>query len=806
MTNQPPPSSLDPLRGAVASSRTGVRPLGLALAICAGLLLLVWVRYQPPAPRPASAPAAKFSAARAEAFLAPLVGNGQPHPVGSAADGLIRQAIAGDLERLGYEPHVEAGFACSYDQTCAQVQNVVARLHGTKAGKVILVAAHYDSVPAGPGASDDGASVATMLEVARALRAGPAPRHSVVFLFDEGEEAGLLGAVAFVAESRWAREVGAAVNLEARGTSGPSLMFETGRHSLWLMPLFARAVPRPLANSLSYAIYRRLPNDTDFSIFRKHGFDGFNFAFIGSVSHYHTPLDNLQNLDPGSLQSQGDHALGIISALANAKLGLPTPGQAVFFDVAAWRMVWWPLGWTLWMAAIALALILICVMRLWMRGRLRGKYFLAALIIPPVAGVLAWVLSSGLMGILRKTDAVPGGWVAHPVPLIAACWLAGILPAWFFSHHRFRIEEIWSAAWVWWGALAAIVSVVLPEGSFVWLVPALSAGIFGLGMIASDSELALLLAAIAPACVAALFTFQTALPLYTAMGTASLPVVAVLLALLGLTLSPLVVHAGRKWRFAAAAILTFGVFVFALVAAVLPPYTPQSPERMSEYFIQNSNTGQAHWLVTPESGVLPAALDRVAKFERGAGTLFPWFPSSVPAFVADAPPVSEPGPSWTIEKSQLKDGRLEVQAHIASPRGAPLVALLFPPLVRVFSFSVNGVSVPPTPRRFARLLPSWRRFSVVTTPPEGVDVTFVQSVPQGAGTQSGGTAHERLVLLDESYDFPPTGNALLAARPAYAVRSQSGDVTIVEREVNAYAMPLAQSKAESLNHPATRGR
>ena len=210
---------------------------------------------------------------------------------------------------------------------CARVTDVIAPvLPGT--GKAIIMLAHYDSVPAGPGASDDGAGVGAMLEIARALKAGPAPRHPVIFLLDEGEEAGLLGAVAFVEQSPWAHEVGAAVNLEARGTSGPSLMFETGSHSLWLMPLFARAVPRPLANSLYYAVYRRLPNDTDFSVFRKHGFDGFNFAFIGGVTRYHTPLDNLRHLDPRSLESQGEHALGLVRALANAELGAPAPGRA----------------------------------------------------------------------------------------------------------------------------------------------------------------------------------------------------------------------------------------------------------------------------------------------------------------------------------------------------------------------------------------------------------------------------------------------------------------------------------------------
>ena len=92
----------------------------------------------------------------------------------------------------------------------------------------MLLAAHYDSVPAGPGAGDDGVGVASVLEIARVLRQLPALRHPIILLIDEGEEAGLLGARLFVAEHPAARTVRAVVNLDARGDSGPSLMFETG--------------------------------------------------------------------------------------------------------------------------------------------------------------------------------------------------------------------------------------------------------------------------------------------------------------------------------------------------------------------------------------------------------------------------------------------------------------------------------------------------------------------------------------------------------------------------------------------------
>jgi len=80
-----------------------------------------------------------------------------------------------------------------------------------------------------------------------------------------------------------AAQVKAAVNLEARGTSGPSLMFETGSANAWLMHLYESVVARPFTNSMYYVVYKLLPNDTDFTVFKKAGYQGFNFGFIGNV-------------------------------------------------------------------------------------------------------------------------------------------------------------------------------------------------------------------------------------------------------------------------------------------------------------------------------------------------------------------------------------------------------------------------------------------------------------------------------------------------------------------------------------------
>ncbi len=66
-----------------------------------------------------------------------------------------------------------------------------------------------------------------------AVRAGPPLKTDVIFLFTDGEEEGMLGASAFVAEHSWARDVRVAANFEARGNAGESELFETRRRG-WL--------------------------------------------------------------------------------------------------------------------------------------------------------------------------------------------------------------------------------------------------------------------------------------------------------------------------------------------------------------------------------------------------------------------------------------------------------------------------------------------------------------------------------------------------------------------------------------------
>src|SRR5919198_2687774 len=216
-----------PLARAVLSPGPGTNAAiaFLTLLVVAGATLYGALPIGLPDPVPASAPPTAFSSARALAHVRAIAA--RPHPMGSPANAAVRTYLVEELSTLGLKPEVQKATAvtcCSHSGAfgAGTPQNVLARLDGTaKGGKAFLVVAHYDSVSTGPGASDDGAGVAAMLETIRALKAGPPLRHDVIFLFTDGEEPGMLGARAFVNGHPWAKDVGVVKTSKPAATRVP---------------------------------------------------------------------------------------------------------------------------------------------------------------------------------------------------------------------------------------------------------------------------------------------------------------------------------------------------------------------------------------------------------------------------------------------------------------------------------------------------------------------------------------------------------------------------------------------------------
>ena len=757
----------------------GVRRVFSATIVLAAIFAVSLAGLTPPAPKPSSAPTADFSAIRAWDALRRILGPDVPHPVGSAADENVRARILDELVRLGYQPQVQNGFACSTLGSCATVNNVVARLDGYEPGAAVLLAAHYDSVPAGPGDSDDGTGISSLVEIARALKSLPTPRHSVIFLLDEGEEAGLLGAQAFVDSNPWAKDVRAAVNLDARGTSGPSLMFETGSANQWAVRLFARNTARPATSSIFYTVYQYIPNDTDFTVFKAADYQGLNFAFVGNEKLYHTPLDNSANVNLASLQHQGQNGLSAIVALANADLSKLPNKEAVFFDLLGRWVIRWPARRT-WLWALG-AMVLLATQIGWLlnRKRLAPEQLLWGaigwLVIVAVTGALALVLLR-LIGIAGATQVK---WVAHPLSLEIAFWslaAAVVVTNGMLFARKTGVWGLWAGVWAWWTLLAVLIAALAPGLSYILLVPTGVAAVASLPATLrhTPSNRVFALSAILPLAAAAIVGFPPAILLYDGLGNPALILIALVVAILLTPLAPLCADLRGAPGLRGLALPWIPILTTALAtfgAIVSPVYSAKAPERVNVEYWLDADSGAAQWIVQPESDRLPEPIRLADTFRRGDHGAFPW--DARPAFVADAPHIDLAAPTFTILESSQDGGKRNYRTLLRSERGAPFAAVFFPPDADIESVRVGGLPLAGESAGVRRYFNGWSSYSCPTMPMNGIEIGF--SAPVGKPIE--------VIAADQSYALPDEGAFLLHARPLTATPSQNGDVTIISRRV-----------------------
>jgi hypothetical protein len=775
------------MRGVAGSSRSVPRNGGLLLAFVGlGLLVIATLAaYRLPVPRPSDAPFDEISAARIRSTLSSLSGADRPHPLGSAEDALVRRSITDRLQALGYATTLQTRLTCRYG-TCGTPTNIIAsREPRAEAGGAVLLAAHYDSVAAGPGASDDGAGVATLLEIARIMASRPPARHPLLLLFSDGEEAGLLGAQAFVETHPLARRIQSAVNLEARGTSGSSLMFETGTANAWLMDLYARSIARPITNSLFYTVYKLLPNDTDFTPFKNAGYQGYNFAFIGHVGFYHTALDDLAHASPSTLQQQGDDALGAVSALMRGPAPSTAPAEDVFFDVLGRALVRWPAAATLPLAA--LVAILLCVeLAALMRARLLsirallvgavGALSALALSTALSAGVLAGMISVGKVPSLRAAS-----WIAHPAAMHLA---AAALPLWLMAlasgylRRRAGFWGFWAAASLFCALLAIVVAALAPGASFVLLLA-------GAGAVLGAAPATFWAVRLLPlrtwmmdaaALLPVLLFFAMVLPmlnfLYTALGSPAWPISTLALGICAMSLAPLMAVASRGARRLMVWFSAIGVIAGAGLTLVSPTYSAEWPERVNVEYWLEADSGEAHYFVTCDSMHLPAPLAAKAQFDPVAHPRFAG--SRTRGFIAPAPAVTLAAPELTIESAtplaRSESGkRVHYELNLRSARGAAVATLVFPPGAGVHEARVAWGDGSAQARLYT--LPSGATLlQLVGLPPSGAELGIDADEP--AAVQ----------IYDETRSLVD-GETIARARPPVTTSSQDGDLTVVHRTV-----------------------
>jgi hypothetical protein len=743
-----------------------------AAAVAIAAVLATWALEREPTPAAADADERTFSGERAQAQRQELLGDGAPHPAGSPANDGVRERLIGAFERQGYIATTEERWACGRYGACARTRNVIAAAPGAGAGSPIVVAAHYDSVAAGPGACDDGAGVATALEIARALRQGPPLERPVRFVITDGEEPGLVGASAYAAAH--GEPAAAVVNVEARGTHGLSLLFETEPESGASIGLVASSVPRPKTSSLLSAVYRLLPNDTDFTVLRQGAARGANLAFIEGATRYHTALDDVAHGSVGSLQHEGDTALALVRAFARAGPASASDEQLVWFDLASRVLIRWPARLSTPFGAVGLLLLATAMARVrrlphgWSGRSLAVS--LAAAIGAPIASAIA---GAALGAVLFFTGRAPAPWVAHSWPAFAAT--VAISSAITFALGGL-VRESWASfcsAWLVWGVLALASSSALPGGSYLFVPPVVTAGVAGLAASFGRGARVWMLA---PFAIVAVEWASVLLLLPAAVGMVALPaygLVASLLALPVVALLPVVRRARRRLTFDCLA--TGGVL--CAVAVAMPPFSPDSPQRLNVLYVKDDRAG-ARWLLDTSwagfrYGTPPAAMLGAADFAREPIAPEPFW--SARMLAAPAPDDGLPAPELVmVARHDTGSGR-SARLLLRSARGARDITLALPPSVALVGAKVEQAQLPRQHRVLQRLAyAGWQPITLLGVPPGGIELEIE------LGTKDPVEA----VLLDRSPGLPPEGQAIERARPERSQPYQDGDVTLVVTRVS----------------------
>jgi hypothetical protein len=259
----------------------------------------------------------------------------QGRDTGSEGGAKARAYIVGRLEALGVQPSPMGrlqpwemqGRTREGTKTFSGT-NIIGVIPGTRVSdKYIVVTAHYDHVGVNDGqvfngADDNASGVATMLELAKRLKANP-PEHSVLIVALDGEERGLLGAKHFV-EAPPVPLSSISMNLNfdmtARADSDGKLWVTGTYQHPYFRPLLERIAPR---GTVSLAFGKDTPEDkgadnwveaSDHAAFHR---AGLPFLYFGVNYHpdYHRPSDDFEKVVPATFQSSTELAIEGFRAL-----------------------------------------------------------------------------------------------------------------------------------------------------------------------------------------------------------------------------------------------------------------------------------------------------------------------------------------------------------------------------------------------------------------------------------------------------------------------------------------------------------
>jgi hypothetical protein len=752
----------------VAPSFLGVLVFWVSIT---ALAILSVKALRAPEPVPATAPADEFSAERALIHVREIAG--VPHVLGSPADAMVRNYLVAHLSQLGLEPRIFSSVGINARSrliTAGKTNDIVGRLPGAASGPGILLMAHYDSVYRAPGASDDAAGVAAILETLRALKHGPPMQRNVIVLLTDGEEAGLLGADAFAHSHPWMKDIGLIINFDARGEHGPSLLFETSSNNQLLVEAVARVAPHPIGSSLFYELYKLLPNDTDLTVFRPAGIPGLNFAFGEGLEAYHSPLDRPERLSLASLQHHGSYALALTRHFGQINLAVlrNSHGDAVFFDWFGSRLVAYSQSWVLPGQILVTLLLAMALVLAFRRQKVKtGQYLLAllaclAILILLIAAVAAgWWLVSLVLGHRRIFSDSPANlFLLSGLMFFGAC--IGMLLLGFFRR-RLGAQELSLAALTLWCVASWLLTLAIPSGSYLLFWPLLLALVGNISANLRNRPGARWIYNV-PAVVAAILLFApVAYLLYIFLTLQMIPLAAsaLLLGMFLLISIPTLESSITASRFRISGALAGAAVVCLGSGIALSGYSAEHPRPDSMVYSLNADDNTAVWISydqTPD--------DWTRQF-FGAN---PQGPHPMPDYLAGfaRPLISAKAPALPLLPPLIEnvEHRQEGAVHmlklrLRSQRKAESLYLRFADDVQPVSAKLAGRDVP---------LPKGGRFGVTLHAMGDESIELELAVMAGPKLS--------FWVMDRSYGLP----ADTRPRPSNIMAMDGSDVTYVCRK------------------------
>lgn len=661
----------------------------------------------------------RFDAQNARAHVERLAGDIGSRPAGSAANRQARAYLIETLQLYGFDVRVqEADAQWRESGRTARVANLIAIRNGQERDAVAVVA-HYDSVIAGPGAGDDAFGVAVALEAARVLAARTAPRYSLMIVFTDGEEDGLMGARALVQDAEVRARLRTYLNLEAIGTREPVPLFETGPGSGPALEAWAGA-PRPRGGSYMLSIYKALPNDTDATVLRDLEVFGLNFAAVGDSYAYHTDRDRADRVTPRALARTGDNVVAIVERLDQGSLEA-SGVESVYFSVLDRRAFVMTATTARLLGIVAIALGMLAWLLL-MRQAVR-TYGLA-----PTISTFAWAtLATGavalaLLGsvwLLRSARAELHPWHASPwrlyvfmtVMVVAMTWgvrrAAALLPG--------RLRPIGTPAAVWmtalpvWMAVAIVMLTLAAAASYLATIPLLfTALLLPLGVTRPGVERAV-------SVVSGLVAWGLLAPDVWSLLMFAVPVLSRLSIVTPIWLFPLLFLAagvflwppvlgmlvGRMtWRIRhglAGAVLMTLVVVSALLVLMSPAYTAERPQRRAATLVDNRVTGEAYWRLAgnePGVDIGPGPADVQWQTVAATGPVAPWHSTGAFVFEGRVSPRDTATPARVTSFVTRRTDGVDLEAAISAHQHERLsVSFVLPEATVPTATSLPGRSV-----------------------------------------------------------------------------------------------------------------